>query len=51
MKLATWPLKLRRGTLAQTKREAMMCRSDDGLASFGIDILENSAFLEYEGDI
>jgi hypothetical protein len=37
--------------MAQTKREAVMCQTDDLLASFGLDILENSAFSEFEEDL
>jgi hypothetical protein len=28
-----------------------MCQTDDRLASFGLDVLENSAFSEFEEDI
>jgi len=36
---------------AQTTREAVVCQTDDRLASFCLDILENSAFSEFEEDI
>jgi len=37
--------------MAQTTREAVMCQTDNRLASFGLNILENSAFSEFDEDI